>query len=230
MDLRVEPQSLQRRAVEKLRSAILSGHFKPGDRLVEARLCESLGISRASVRESLRALEAERLIEIVPNRGPQIPIITWHQAEQIYQVRALLEGEAAALCAERIDKDGVIKLNKACDSFKLAAENANVEECIKATAEFYKVILSYSDNVIIEEILASLNARINFLRGRSMSMKGRTQFSLREMRAIAQAIKNKTPAAARRAAIDHVEKARMAAKSHYEQTILKSSQSRTPSK
>src|SRR5688500_13786589 len=101
MELRVSVQSVQQQAVERLRAAILAGVFKPGDRLVEADLCARLGVSRPSVREALRSLEAEGLVNIVPNRGPQIPVLTWQQAEEIYQVRALLEGEAAALCARR---------------------------------------------------------------------------------------------------------------------------------
>lgn len=60
-----------------------------------------LGVSRPSVREALRSLEAERLVTLVPNKGPHIPVITGKQATEIYQVRALLEGEAAALAAGR---------------------------------------------------------------------------------------------------------------------------------
>ena len=84
MDLRVSPRTVQQETVEKLRVAILAGMFQPGARLVEAELCKMLGISRPSVREALRSLEAQRLVAIVPNRGPQIPIITWEEAEQIY--------------------------------------------------------------------------------------------------------------------------------------------------
>src|SRR5512138_1076944 len=97
MDLEVFPRTVRQEAVEKLRAAILAGRFQPGDRLVEADLCKVLGVSRPSLREALRSLEAERLIAIVPNRGPQIPIVSWTEAEEIYHVRALLEGEAAAL-------------------------------------------------------------------------------------------------------------------------------------
>ena len=101
IDLRVLPKTVQQITVEKLRGAILSGMFKPGERLLEAQLCEMLGVSRPSVREALRSLEAERLVTLVPNKGPHIPIVTWEQATEIYQVRALLESEAAARAAGR---------------------------------------------------------------------------------------------------------------------------------
>ena len=215
MDLHVEHRTLQRQAVEKLRNAILAGHFKPGDRLVESKLCAMLGISRASVREALRGLEAERLIEIIPNRGPKIPVMTWERAEQIYQVRALLEGEAAARAAVRASKQDIATLEAACREFVSAARKDDIPGCIETTSDFYATMLHCSANSVIAELLSGLNARINFLRGRSMSLKGRTKFSAREMKAIAAAIKLKDPDRARRAAVRHVEQARLAAKSYY---------------
>ena len=77
IDLRVSRKSVQQETVEKLRGAILSGVFTPGIRLVEADLCNSLGVSRPLLREALRSLQAERLIDIVPNRGPQVPRLSW---------------------------------------------------------------------------------------------------------------------------------------------------------
>jgi GntR family transcriptional regulator, trigonelline degradation regulator len=77
VDLQVSPRTVQQETVQKLGAAILTGMFQPGDRLVEAELCKMLGVSLPSVREALRSLEAERIISIVPNRGPQIPIMSW---------------------------------------------------------------------------------------------------------------------------------------------------------
>ncbi len=217
MDLRVEHQTLQKQAVEKLRSAILAGVFKPGDKLVEARLCTMLGISRASVREALRGLEAERLVEMIPNRGPQIPIISWEQAEQIYEVRSLLEGQAAALCAKHAEPSDVRQLEKAIEAFRAAAEADDVARCVEATSDFYRTILRCSRNAVIEQMLNGLHARVSFLRSRSMAFKGRTKVSLREMRAILQAIRDKDSKGAQRAAKLHVNQARLSAKRHYEE-------------
>ena len=61
------------------------------------------GVSRTSIREALRSLAAEKLVTIVPNRGPSVTRISWEEADAIYQVRALLEGEAMALLARRIE-------------------------------------------------------------------------------------------------------------------------------
>ncbi|MEO2038889.1 MAG: GntR family transcriptional regulator, partial [Martelella sp.] len=87
LNLRVLPRTVQQETVEKLRLAIFSGVFEPGSRLIESQLCVQLGISRPSLREALRSLAAERLIDIVPNRGPSIPTLTWEEVTAIYEVR-----------------------------------------------------------------------------------------------------------------------------------------------
>lgn len=219
MDLRIEHQTLQRQAVDKLRGAILAGVFKPGDKLVEARLCTMLGISRASVREALRGLEAERLIDMIPNRGPQIPVVTWEQAEQIYEVRSLLEGRAAALCAKHAGPADLRQLDQAIAAFAEAAEAEDLARCLQATSDFYRIIMRCSRNTVIEQILNGLHARVSFLRGRSMAFKGRAKVSLREMRAILLAIKAGDARGALKAAELHVDQARLSAKRHYEESL-----------
>ena len=80
-----EPPTLVReQAFERLRDAIIGGHFAPGQRLIERELCEAIGISRTSIREVLRRLEAERLVVVEPRRGPTVARVTRKQAEEIY--------------------------------------------------------------------------------------------------------------------------------------------------
>lgn len=216
MDLQVFPRTVRQEAVEKLRAAILAGRFQPGDRLVEADLCKVLGVSRPSLREALRSLEAERLIAIVPNRGPQIPIVSWTEAEEIYHVRALLEGEAAALSAQRAGPGDLKEMEAALAAFTRATRAGDSGGRIETTTRFYAAILRSCGNKTIEELIQSLQARINFLRARSMSKPGRARLSLAEMKAIHAAIGRRDAEAARRAAIEHIRQAQRAAKSLYD--------------
>jgi DNA-binding GntR family transcriptional regulator len=218
MDLRIAPLTVQRLATDRLRDAILAGHFKPGERLTEANLCAMMEVSRSSVREALRHLEAERLIVIVPNRGPSVAEITWTQAEEIYRVRALLEGEVAALFAERATPPEIECMRQALDGFASAVAERDPIGRIETTREFYDVMLGGCGNSIICEVLTALLARINYLRGRSMSQPGRARFSAIEMRAILTAIKKKDSEAARAAAIAHVNAACEAARSVFATT------------
>jgi DNA-binding GntR family transcriptional regulator len=220
MELRISIQSVQRQAAEKLRAAILAGVFKPGDRLVETDLCAQLGVSRPSVREALRSLEAEGLVNIVPNRGPQIPVLTWQQAEEIYQVRVLLEGEAAALCAKRGRREHIDGMRAALAAFEKAVRQDDGAGRLSATADFYRIMQQGAGNSLIDDLLRRLLARINFLRAQSMSRAGRAKFSLREMRAIFQAIAKGDGKAARRAAEVHVKNASAAARDTFEADSL----------
>lgn len=207
MDFRVSPRTVQQQTVEKLRQAIITGVFKPGDRLLEAELCELLGVSRPSLREALRSLEAERLVALIPNKGPHIPILSWDQATEIYKVRMLLEGEAAALAAAHATDSSVAKMRLALEAFDKAGQEDDAAAQVSSTAEFYAEILLLCGNTIIDEILSGLLARINLLRARSMSMPGRAAVSLKEMTDILDAIEARDVGGARRAAIYHVEQA-----------------------
>ena len=204
MDLKVSTQTVQGQAVRNLREAIISGMFRPGDRLVEADMCARLGVSRPSLREALRSLEAERLVVIVPNKGPYIPILTLEEAQEIYDVRALLEGEAAALFAHRAAKEAIAIMKGALTAFDQAAKQADLSGEVETTRQFYEQILSGCGNRIIQEMLSTLTARITFLRSKSMSQPGRAQKSSREMNAILKAIIAHDSEAARAAAISHV--------------------------
>jgi DNA-binding GntR family transcriptional regulator len=212
MNLRISPRTVQQETVDKLRQAIFFGMFQPGSRLVESQLCVQLGVSRPSLREALRSLQAERLIEIVPNRGPSVPTLSWEEATAIYEVRELIEVEAAGRCASAIPKDRLRDLEKSLAAFEEAASSNDSFAQVMTAAEFYSIILANCGNPILEEVHRGLLARISFFRGRSMSLKGRAQSSLSEMKEIFEAIAAGDAKNARKAAQRHIMKAKAAAK------------------
>lgn len=207
MELKINTNTVLSEIVRVLRQAILDGTFKPGDRLVEADLCQKLGVSRPSLREALRRLEAERLIDIIPNRGPVVPVMSWEDAEQIYQTRMLLEGEVAALAARYASPSDIADLREELSAFRQAAQDGDSARRISATKAFYDIILRIARNTIIAEILEGLHARISFLRGKSMSQAGRAMVSAEEMTKIVEAIAAGDEAEARDVAVRHVAQA-----------------------
>lgn len=217
LPLKIEPVTVQAQAVRALREAILSGMFQPGERLVETELSQRMGISRPSVREALRRLEAERLITIVPNRGPSVAEIGWEEAENIYQVRSLLEGEAAALFAARATEIERQRLSEAFHAFEEAVKKNDPLGRIEATNQYYDIILRGCGNPIIVEIIEGLVARINFLRAKTMASLGRTGKSVQEMRRLLRAIEAGDSTAARAAAVQHVRAASRAARKVYKE-------------
>lgn len=212
LDLKILPRTVQHETVEKLRLAIFSGVFEPGSRLIESQLCVKLGISRPSLREALRSLAAERLINIVPNRGPFIPALSWEEVTAIYEARELLEVEAVGRCSQRISKEELQRLENAFCAFETAASSNDGLARVETAADFYSIILANCGNPILEEIHRGLVARISFFRSRSMSLEGRAQSSLAEMRDIYDAIAAGDEKVARKTSRRHVLKAMEAAK------------------
>ncbi len=210
-DLRITPVTIQGQTAGKLRHAILDGVFKPGEKLLEAELCRRMGVSRTSVREALRQLEAERLVTIIPNRGPSVTQLTWKEAEAIYDARELLEGESAARFAERATAAEIALAKAALADFDRAVTMDDAHGRLTHTQRFYELIIEGCGNAIIGEMLQSLFARINFLRARSMSREGRGRNSSIEMWKIYAAIESHNPRAARAAAVQHVKSACAAA-------------------
>jgi DNA-binding GntR family transcriptional regulator len=207
MDLRIAPKLIQHQTVERLRAAIMSGVFKPGQRLIESELSQQMGVSRPSLREALRSLEGEKLIQMVPNKGPIVPYMPWEEAKQIYEVRTLIEGHVAARCAEKATPAVVEELKEALKGFAGADKQGDSAGRLHWTKCFFEVIFRTSGNVVLEEVAQGLLARINALREQSMSRPGRGKLSLSEMKAIMVAIEKRDPAAAAQAAIHHIARA-----------------------
>jgi DNA-binding GntR family transcriptional regulator len=126
-----------------------------------------------------------------------------------------LEGEAAALTAQRATAKDIKALRAFLKVFGKAVRTSNMVEEVGSTTKFYDYILRLCGNRVIEEILQGLLARINFLRERSMSLPGRAKLSLKEMSAILDAIERKDSEAARQAAVHHVKQAHISAHESY---------------
>jgi DNA-binding GntR family transcriptional regulator len=220
MDRRTELQSTLRiedvptvRAMvaQKLREAIMSGTLKPGQRLVERELCEMMGVSRPSIREALRLLEADGLVNTVPHRGPVVSTISLDEAKQLYDARAVLEGFAGRECARLCDPDVVHRIGDALTRLKAAAAKQDLVGCLEAKTDFYGALIGGCRNSFVERMLKPLHDRITLLRITSMSQPKRINKSLREVTAIWRAIQSGDEELAERCCVDHVKAAAVAA-------------------
>ena len=227
MDKRAELQSTLRiegvptvrsMVAQKLRQAIMSGRFKPGQRLIERELCEMTGVSRPSIREALRALEADGLVTTVPHRGPLVSTISLEEAKQLYAARAVLEGFAGRECARLRDPAVVRRIGDALAKLKAAFAESDLMTALEAKTEFYAALIGGCQNAFIERMLRPLHDRITLLRITSMSHPKRINKSLREVTAIWRAIQSGDPELAERCCVDHVKAAAVAALSMIERT------------
>jgi DNA-binding GntR family transcriptional regulator len=203
--------TLRQQVLDVLRNAILEFRFKPGDRLIERELCELTGVSRTSVREALRHLESEGLVQNIPNKGPSVARVTPEEAQQIYEVREALEGLAGRLFAERATAKQADALKAALQKLEGAFATGDRREIVAEATRFYDVFLEGCGNALIRDMIRSLQARVVFLRGTSMSQPGRAPGSLAEMTKIVAAILRRDADAAEAACQEHVRSARAAA-------------------
>ncbi|MCI1034019.1 GntR family transcriptional regulator [Raoultella sp. BIGb0149] len=203
----VRPNTLRRQVENALREAIMSGRFHPGQRLIERELCENLGVSRTSIREALRQLEAEKLICIVPHKGPTVASISLKEAEELYALRSVLEGFAAREFALQGSDASIAQFAQAAAQLRAAAETGQQEEVLRAKTALYDIIFDNCNNSLVKEILTSLHSRVNLLRATSLMEPHRMPSSLAEIDRLAQALRDRDAEQAQAIASLHVNNA-----------------------
>lgn len=164
--LRVErtSQTLSHRTAEMLRQAIVRMHFKPNQRLIERELCEQTGVSRTCIREALRQLESEGLVQRVPNKGLYVASVSLDEARQLYEVRAAIEAKAGYYFALRAGTAEIEDLKVALKAVERTAHAEDIVSYVETLDMFYDVLLRGSGNEVAARILRPLRARINYLR------------------------------------------------------------------
>ncbi len=204
---------LRKQVADELRQGILSNRFPPGSRLIERVLCDELQVSRTVVREALRQLESERLIELVANVGPIVRSLTPSEVRSLYEVRAALESLAGRECALRVTAELRFRLNAALTEIK-GTDADDIVGTLAAKDEFTRVLVEGSGNEVIGEVLSSIHARVSRLRALTLQSPGRVTETARELEVIRDAIDRGDSEAAAEACRRHVETAAAIALSH----------------
>ncbi|HEX2829247.1 MAG TPA: GntR family transcriptional regulator [Burkholderiales bacterium] len=205
------PDTLRHKVEKQLRDAILSGRLLPGQRLVERELCEAMGVSRPSLREALRRLEAERLVEIVAHKGPTVAAVSDQEARELYELRVVLESFAARSFAERAPESAVKALRAELKGLREATGSPSTADLLKAKERFYAILLAGCGNSVVADVFRTLLSRINRLRTASLSQPGRLPASLKELDALVKRIAARDAEGAAQAAATHVRNAERAA-------------------
>lgn len=187
-----------------LRSAIVNLDFTPGQLLIERELCELTGASRPSVREALRQLEAEGLVESRNGRGTVVRVLTVAEVQHLYEVRAELEGLAARLFSERASAEQHDRLGAALTQLRTATAGGASAEILTAQGVFYAELFAGARNPVLDHALQGLQVRVAQLRAVTLTVAGRATESLREFEQIVAAIASGDGEAARRSATAHV--------------------------
>lgn len=195
---------------ESLREAILLGRLKPGERLMEIQLAEEMGVSRTPVREAIRKLELDGFVVMVPRKGAYVAGITLKDIADVFEVRAALEGMAAALAAERITDEELDQLERALVHTSEFRSDDSIN-ALAALAEsdtvFHDIIYQASRNQRLGQIITHLREQIQRFRMTSLSQPGRVKLTLDEHKKIVEAISDRDVELSRMLAREHVENA-----------------------
>ena len=202
---------LRAQVVGLIRDSILNFHYKPGQRLIERELIERFEVSRTTIREALRELTSEGLLQSIPQRGVVVVVPTPQDALEMYELRAALESLAARKFVERASDTQVAKLRAALDRLDvLISEGGSTLDVLRAKDVFYETLLSGCGNRAVHETLKGLQARISLLRATSRGRPGRLTAARVELHAVMSAIEARNAEAAARACGYHVEQAKRA--------------------
>jgi DNA-binding GntR family transcriptional regulator len=202
---------LREQVAERLRLAIAAGRFAPGARLIERELCEMMGVSRTSLREALRELQADGLITLQPNKGLSVSVVTAATARSIYQVRAVLEGLAAREFAKNATPAQMAALRDSVERLAEVYENFSAESFIATKTRFYDILLEGAGNEVAADMLRRIHTRVSQLRVVSLSSAARAKQSIRELREFLDALEARDEDGAWRICVAHVEAAAAAA-------------------
>ena len=139
-----------------LRNAILTGELSPGERLMEIKLADKLGVSRTPIREAIRKLELEGLVTMIPRRGAEVAQITEKSMKDVLEVRKVLDDLSVELACERITEEEKEMLKNACVDFEEAVKTGDFAKIAKTDVAFHDIIVTATRNIRLSQMVNNL--------------------------------------------------------------------------
>ena len=149
--------------VDHIRRAIFSGKFTPGSKLKEKEISEWLGMSRMPVREAFRIVEAQGLVEIEPNKGAKVPLISLEDLEEIYEARVLLEVYCLRIFVSLISDQDLAVIEKICEKMEAAIDRKDPLSYFDHSFDFHKYYISHCQNKLLESVFLRMENSIRCL-------------------------------------------------------------------
>jgi DNA-binding GntR family transcriptional regulator len=174
--------------VPTLREAIVDNVLAPGSRLREVQLAAQLGVSRTPLREAFAQLEREGLVTVLPRAGVFVREVTLRDVDEIYRVRAALEGMAVELAARNLTPLGRARLDAAVDAMREQVEANDPAAYTRELDAFYATVMDLADNTVLHRTHDGLLGPVRRLRRIAMSRQGRMSASYRQTVRIKDAI------------------------------------------
>jgi DNA-binding GntR family transcriptional regulator len=201
-------QPLREAVQDAIRAAIVAGRYPPGDRLLEDQLAQELDVSRNPVREALQALSTEGFVVIEPRRGARVATISPQRANELFEVRATLEGLAGRLAAERRTPAQLRELQAIVREGEERVDARRLGELPELNTRFHLALHSATGNTMLVETLGRLSPVITWVYARRIAARSIDSWS--EHAAIVDAVAARDGGLAHARACGHIAAARAA--------------------
>ncbi|MCK4259353.1 MAG: GntR family transcriptional regulator [Halanaerobiales bacterium] len=199
-----DSRSLTSIIFDKIRDDILIGKYKNGQKIVETKLAAELGVSRTPVREALKQLDLDGLVDNIPNRGVVVKGISHQDIDDIYTIRVVMEGIAVKWAVERMEEKEIEFLKEILDLMEFYTFKKDIEKVVELNTKFHEAIYSATKSRYIEHVLKDFQYFMKKTRYKSLSVPGRMEEALEEHRKILQAFINRDIDEAIKTITDHV--------------------------
>jgi DNA-binding GntR family transcriptional regulator len=156
----IERRSLSDQLVAHLREMIVDGDAAPGSRLRERELCERFGVSRTPLREALKVLASEGLLELLPNRGARVARLTFADVDAVFPVMGALEALAGELAATRISEAALAEVRALHYQMALHHKRGELADYYRVNQRIHECILAAADNPVLAELYRTLTGRV----------------------------------------------------------------------
>ncbi|MCK5386445.1 MAG: GntR family transcriptional regulator [Gammaproteobacteria bacterium] len=191
MTERITSQALYMQVADRLREQIYQHELTPGDAIDEMALCERFGISRTPLREALKVLNSEGLIELIPRRGSFVRSMDIEELNELFPVMVVLEGLCAREAVENCAAQDLQQLDKMHEKLESLAGQGDIDGYYEQNFVFHQAVQDLSGNKWLQRVIGDLRKVLRLARHMQLTMPGRLEASLEEHRQIMQAfIKN----------------------------------------
>lgn len=197
--------SLSSKIFNILRDNILEGKYVHDEKLIEVKLAQELGVSRTPVREALKQLELEGLVENIPNKGVVVKGISKQDISDIYTIRLAIEGIAVEWAMERMSEEDVEKLKEIYELMEFYTLKKDYLKISELNTQFHEVIYKATKSRYLEQVLKDFQYYIKTTRNKSLRTPGRLESALEEHREILDAFITRDPKKAREVLENHID-------------------------
>ncbi len=193
MTERITSQALYMQVADRLRDQIYQHELTPGDAIDEMALCERFGISRTPLREALKVLNSEGLIELIPRRGSFVRSMDIEELNELFPVMAVLEGLCAREAVEKCTAQDLQQLEKMHEKLETFAEQGNIDSYYEQNFVLHQAVQDLSGNKWLQRVIGDLRKVLRLARHMQLTIPGRLEESLEEHRQIMKAFSKNDP-------------------------------------